>query len=238
MPRGVMTVALIVAVAGIVVVAGAYAFLPGVLGGMIERKLQSDLGLETEPRAEVSSDSPLAMLAGEFSGARVVLQQPVFGGVRADRAVIRLDPFHLDMLQTVLGGELHGRGIISGGLEVELSEREVERVVAASTKAPVSGVELDEDLLTLESSVSLLGVEVPISVEGKLLARSEYLVYRPVRASAMGFAVPEKVSRELVSGASFRHRLRDLPYGARMTGIKVMDESVVFSGTVERLALG
>ncbi len=233
-----MTVALIVAVAGIAVVAGAYAFLPGVLGGMVERKLQSDLGLQTQPRAELRSDSRLAMLAGDFSGARVALEQPVFGGVRTERAVIDLEPFDLDMFQILLGGELHGSEPVSGDLQVELSEREVERLVAASTDAPVSGVELDPDLLTLESSVSLLGAEVPVSVEGKLRTRSEYLVYRPVRASAMGFAVPEEVSSELVSGASFRRRLQDLPHGARITGVEVMDERVVFSGTVERLALG
>lgn len=224
--------------AGAVAVVGSYTFLPPMLEGMMGRGIQSRLGLESEPQAELTSDPPPRMLAGEFSHGRVVMKDPVFGGMRAERVAMDLDPFRVDMLEVVRSGELRSRDPLSGELRVELPEREVERVVVAAADVPVSGMDLVQDRIVLNSEVRVLGAEVPVSVEGKLRLRGRELVFRFIRAEAFGMTVPEKVSKDFLSGARFGYPLRGLPYGAKVTKVRVEEGSVILSGRVERLVLG
>ena len=66
--------------------------------------------------ADLASEPPPRMLAGEFARGRVVLDGPDFGGVRAERVAMDLDPFGVDMLSTVLTGNIRADEPLSGRL--------------------------------------------------------------------------------------------------------------------------
>lgn len=225
-------------IAGVVAVLGSYTFLPPVFEGMMGRGIQDRLELESAPAANLESNPAPGILAGEFSQGKVVLEEPDFAGVRAERVAMDLEPFGVDMLGTILAGQIRPDEPLSGKLRVELPEREVERAAMAAVDAPISGVKLEKDRVIIESGVRVLGAEIPVSIEGEPRLRGETLVFRPVRVEALGMEVPERMSRDLLSGARFEYPLRGLPYGAEVTGVRVEENRVVLSGRVERLTLG
>ena len=77
----------------VVVLIGPYTFLPSLLEYAVARDVKARLGIEKQPYVELKSDPPLRMLAGEFSGGRIVMKNTDLGNVTATRARIDLDPF-------------------------------------------------------------------------------------------------------------------------------------------------
>jgi hypothetical protein len=178
------------------------------------------------------------MLAGEFSGGRISIEDTRFGGVRAENATIDLDPFDVSVLESARTGTLRSEGPLSGTLRVEMPEEEVERLARAGTDVPVRGVELQRDGAIVRSAASVLGVEFPVSIRGTLLLRGEELVFEPQRVEALGSAVPEQLTQQVLAGRSFAYPLGELPYGAKISDVEVGEGRLILSGEVERIPLG
>ncbi|MDP9488396.1 MAG: DUF2993 domain-containing protein, partial [Actinomycetota bacterium] len=92
-----------------VVVIGPYTFLPSLLEYAFAHDVQARLGLQKAPKVELESDPPLRMIAGEFSGGEIRLRDAGLGGVRTERAVIDLDPFDVDVLESISQGSIVAR---------------------------------------------------------------------------------------------------------------------------------
>lgn len=224
---------------GAVLLIGSYTFLPALAGSFFGQTVRSGLGLATAPEVELKSEPPPALLAGEFAEGQVVMGEADFEGVRPDRVVIDLEPFELDVLRSMRSGNFETREPLSGSLRMELSEDEVARIAESSTEdVPVEEVRLEPGRMFVELGARVLGVEVPVSVEGDLELRREELAFEPRRVQAFGVPVPERLSERLVSQADFAYPLDDLPYDARISEVRLKKDRLVLSGDLESIPLG
>ncbi len=221
-----------------VVLVGVYIFLPSFVERMAAEGIQDRLGLENEPGVDLEGDSTPDMLAGEFSGGNISIEDARFGGVRADGVAIDLDPFDVNVLGSATTGALRSEEPLSGTLRVGVPEEEVARLARAGADVPVRGVELHRGGVTVGSAAPVFGVEVPVSVRGTLLLRGEDLVFEPQRVEAFGSAVPAGLTEQALAGTNFAYPLEGLPYGAKVSDVEVREDRLILSGEVERIPLG
>jgi LmeA-like phospholipid-binding len=222
---------------GSILLIGIYSFLPPMLESLLARDLQTRLGLPSAPEVELDGDPPPEMLAGEFSGGRVLLQDATLGGVRPDRVAIDLDPFGVDVLRSAASGALRLEEPLSGRVRAEIPEGELTRIAGAG-EYPVWGVSVEEGRMFVESEVEALGVVVPVSVVGEPEVRGTTLAFVPRRVRAAGAPVPEALSDELLAEAGFEYPLDDLPYGVRITDAETEEGRLVLSGAARNLPTG
>ncbi len=222
----------------LVVLIGTYTFLPAWLDNLFGESLKNELDLQSAPDVRLQSESPPAMLTGDFTQGKVSLSQADFGGVRPRRITIDLDPFDLNMLKSMRDGEFASEEPLSGNLRMEIPEKEVARIANSETEdITIEGVELEEDLVTVESETQILGVDVPVVVRGGMEIQEQQLSFEPHRVSAFGLQLPDGVSEELLSGTNFSCPLEDLPYDANISEIEVKKDYIVLSGRLEDIPL-
>ena len=221
--------------AAAVVLVGVYVFLPSFLEESAARDIQNRLGLESTPELELEMGSLPEMLAGRFAGGRVTVEGVEFGGIRAERVILDLDPLDLDLPASILQGAIESQKPLSGALRAEVSEEEISRLTRAAAEVPVRGVELEKDRVVVGSEASVLGLAVPVSVQGSLDLRGGRLIFEPQRVSALGTPVPEGMGERLLAGANVSYPLYGLARGARFTGVEVAEGHLVLSGEMERI---
>ncbi len=228
----------LILIAAAVLVVGTYTFLPPMLEGKVASNVQDSLSLGTTPEVDLRSDPPPAMLAGRFSGGNVSLGATDLGGVRAETVGLELDPFDLDVPASVRSGALRSERPLSGTLRAELSEAEVSRLVRSGSDVPIEDLRLGPDGVTVRSAATAFGFEVPVIVEGDLVLSGGELVFEPRRTTALGTAVPDEFSDQLLEQADLSYPLEGLPYGAEVTSVEVQTGRLVLAGQIERLRLG
>jgi hypothetical protein len=234
--RGVLA-AVLVPVAVVFLIA-PYTFLPSLLEYAVARDVQARLGAERQPDVKLESDPALGMLRGEFSGGRIVLKKTELGGVRTDRATIDLDPFDINVWASMMRGHVVDREPLSGELRAEVSEEEVSRLVEARSEMPVSGVDVKEGRMVVESEATVLGTQFPVAVKGAPGLRDGSLIFDPQSLEAAGIPVPEDLAQKLLAGADFEYSLDRLPYQTRITGVQTEDGLLVLEGRVPSIPLG
>lgn len=243
-PSKVPSLAWKTALAGIVLVVlalliGSYTFLPTLMGSLFGQTIQGGLGLATTPEVELKSKPPPSILTGEFAEGRVEMGAADFQGVRPDKVIIDLDPFELDVIQSMRNGTFESRGPLSGTLRLELPEKEVTRIAESRIEdVPIRDVQLEPGRTIVGLEARFLGVDVPVSVDGNLRLRQNELTFDPRGVEAFGVPIPERISERLLSQADFGYPLDDLPYDAKITGIKAEKDRLVLSGDIERIPVG
>lgn len=226
----------VTAILALVLLVGAYTFLPALVEGVAARNLESNLGLSRTPQVELTADPAYEILAGGFDSGRVVLTEPEFAGVRPERVRMRLDGFRLDLARSVREGGLRVRGPLTGDIRVVLSEEELERIARSGIESvPVREISISKDALTVGSSARVLGVSVPISVRGPISVEGGRIVYAPDEAAAFGTRLPADVTDRLLSGANFGYPVEDLPFSGEVTGIETGDGTLSLRGSVRDL---
>jgi hypothetical protein len=224
------------------VLVGAYTFLLSLAERTAAESIQDRLGLENKPGVELESASPANVLAGEFSGGHISIEDAQFGGVRAESASIDLDPFDISVLDSASSGVLRSEEPLSGTLRVDIPEEEVGRLARVGADVPVRGVDLSRDGVLVRSAAPVLGVEVPLSIRGTLRGtlhlRGEELVFEPQRVEALGSALPEGLAEQALAGTDFTYPLEGLPYGARISDVEAREGRLILSGEVDRIPLG
>ena len=211
--------------------------LPPVLEGLVARKVQEQLGLAERPAVELESDPRSGLLPGGFSGGEISVGGTDLGGVRAEGATMDLDPFSLDLGESVWSRTLVTEEPISGRVELALSEEEVSRLAEQNARVPINGVDLKRSGVTVESEASMLGFTLPVTVDGGVEVEGNALVFQPEDVRAAGVAVPADVADSLLAGTAFRYPVEDLPYGGRLTGVETVDGAVVLAGRVSGVDL-
>jgi hypothetical protein len=223
--------------AAVSLLVGTYVFVPPLLEQDVARSIEKELRLENTPEVELEKGSPQEVLAGRFSGGRVSMGAVDLGGARAERVVVNLDPFDLNLPATMLGRTIESEEQLSGTLRAEVSEKEVSRLARTQADVPVRDVELEEGEMVVGSEVPVLGVEIPVSVVGDMVLRDGELAFVPRGVSALGEPVPEEFTDELFAGADFSYPLGELPYGVEVTGVEVGDGRLVVSGALQHIPL-
>ena len=234
--RSVLVAVLLPVVA--VLVIGPYTFLPSILEYAVARDVQSRLGLEKAPEVNLESDPPLRMLSGEFSGGRIVLEDADLGGVRAQGAAIDLDPFDVDVVESLGRGSVVAREPLSGGLRVELGEAEVSRLAKRGADVPVRGVEVNETGVAVRSEAAFLGSTFPATATGDLRLSGGNLVFEPRSLEAAGMPVPQELADRLLEGTGFEYPLDGLPYRSEITRVETAEGRLVLVGRVPRVPVG
>jgi hypothetical protein len=223
----------------VVFLLGPYTlFLPSLLEYAVARDVKARLGVEKQPDVELKSDSSLRMLAGEFSGGRIVLKNTDLGNVTATRARIDLDPFDINVWATMRKGHVVDRDPRSGDVRVDVPESEVSRLAKAQSEIPINDVDVHQDGVVVGSEVSVLGKRFPASIEGDLGLHDGELVFEPQGLTAAGVRVPDELADRLLVEEYFEYPLDRLPYRARITGVEAEDGRIVLSGRVPSIPLG
>ena len=151
----------------LLVVLAPYTFLPPLLESVVARTFQDQLGLERTPEVELESDPAPMMYAGSFSKALVSMEGVELGGVKTDKVGMELDPFNLNIVESVTSGTVSTEQPLSGRLQVELSEDNASSLAKTVLAVPVQDVELEEGQVILKLA---LGFGSPVSVRGPLQA--------------------------------------------------------------------
>ena len=92
--------------------------------------------------------------------------------------------------------------------------------------------------MVVGSEVPALGMQAPVSVQGRLLLRGERLVFQPRRVSAPGAEVSEVVAGQVLEGINPSYPLEGIPYGAEISGVEVAENRLILSGELRRIPLG
>ena len=224
---------------GAVLVVGTYTVLPPLVEGYVARNLQESLGLPETPEVDLTSDPAPLMLLGEFADGRVSLPPSVAGNVRPEEVAIDLDPFDVDVTASVSDGALRTEAQVTGGLRVELSEAEVNRIATSQVSSfPITGVDLRQGSVFVGSEVDVFGFPVPVGVEGGVEVADGSLIFVPGRVEAFGTTVPEDVSAALLEGTSFVYPLGEQFGGSVITGAELLEDRVVLTGELGELPVG
>jgi hypothetical protein len=222
----------------VIFLVGPYTlFLPSLLEYGVGRDVQARLGAEEQPAVELKSDPPLRMLAGEFSGGRIVMKNTDLGQVKARRVRIDLDPFDINVWATIKSGHVVAREPLSGALRVDLPEAEVSRLARAKSEIPIRGVDVQEGGVVVRSEVSALGTRFPVSVEGDPGLQDGKLIFKPEDLTAAGIQVPDDLADRLLPGTYFEQSLDRLPYQIRITSVEAESGRLVLSGRLPSLPL-
>jgi hypothetical protein len=233
--RGLLIILVVVAALALVL---PYFVLPPVLENIVARNVQDRLGLAEQPAVELDSDPQWEMLLGEFSGGKVSVGETDLGGVRSEDASMDLDPFSVDVRESVQSRTAVVQGPVSGQVRLTVSEEEVSRLARQNADVPVNGVELTRDGATVESEASFLGATFPVTVDGGVGVEGDALVFQPETVRAAGMTVPPDLADSLLAGTAFRYPVEGLPYAGRLTGAETQEGAVVLTGRVSGVELG
>ena len=217
---------------------GPYTFLPSLFEYAIARDVQSRLGVEKQPEVTLKSDPQLEMLRGEFSGGHILFRNVDLGLVRAERAEIDLDPFDVNVWATMRDGRVVDKEPLSGDLRVEVSEDELARLAEKGSEVPITGLDVNKEGVVIRSVASVLGTQIPVSVQGDLALRDGDLVFEPRGLEAAGVPVPDELADRLLAGADFDYPLDRLPPHIKITGIQTESGRIVLDGRVPSIPLG
>ena len=234
--RGALVAVLVPVV--VVFLIGPYTFLPSLIEYAVATDVQNRLGIEKRPEVKLRSDPPLAMLKGEFSGGRVAMRNVDLGGVRAEKASIDLDPFDIDVWDTMKSGRVVDRQPLSGALKIEVPEEEIASLARKNSGMPVTGVRVRRDVVLIDSEASALGTQFPVSVQGDLIVEDGDLVFEPYALEAAGVPVPDELADRLLSGADFGYPLDRLPYQTTIDAVETEEGKIVLEGRVPSIPLG
>ncbi|MBA2376280.1 MAG: DUF2993 domain-containing protein [Rubrobacter sp.] len=219
-----------VAVVAAVFVVGPFTFLPSVVGGLVAQNIQADFGLAEAPEVELrNDDAPLEMLLGEFTGGEVSMRGAEFGGVRTESVDVDLDPFDVDMRESITSRSLRSEDL-RGDLRIEISEEEVARLAESRADVPVSGVDLSGEEMVVDTSVSLLGNAIPVSVRGGVGFEGGGISFLPGSIAIAGASLPEETTADILEELEVSFELEGLPSGTEIQEAGVEEGAVVLTG--------
>jgi hypothetical protein len=222
----------------VVFLIGPYTYLPSLLEYAVAQDVKTRLGVEKQPYVKLKSNPPLRMLAGEFSGGRIVMKNTDLGNLTATRARIDLDPFDINLWATVKKGHVVYREPLSGDVRVDVPESEVSRLAMAGSEIPIQDVDVQDGGVVVRSEVTVLGTHLPVSIEGRPGLRDGELIFEPQSLTAAGTQVPDELADRLLAGTSFEYPLNRLPYQTTITGVEAEEGRIILSGRVPSIPLG
>ncbi len=126
-----------------------YTILPPLLESMVARTVQTEV--------ELGSDPPPAMYFGSFSEARISVRGYEIGGLETEYVALELDPFDLNLLQSLTTRTVSTAQPLSGGLQIKLSDESALRLSQLGLAVPPRNIELTQDQI-----LSILSGQIPM----------------------------------------------------------------------------
>jgi hypothetical protein len=223
----------------LLIVLAPFTVLPALLESVTARILQDQLGLKETPAVEIESSPAPMMYAGSFSRALVSAKGVELGGVTTENVVMDLDPFNLNLLESVTSGTVSTEQPLSGKLHMELSEDSALHLAQAGSAVPVQDIEFEEDQVVLRLA---LGFGSPTAVRGRLFLQNDLLIFQPQRVDeAPGVVTAEQILAVTgfaypTSGLPFAKS--GLPFGVEASGVEVRKDHLTLSGEMQKIPLG
>lgn len=221
------------AVIALILIIGAYTFLPGVVSDRVAAGIQEDFGLDREPEVTVTSDPQLDILRGGFSGGKVNIGAGQLFGFDVESIDVNLDPFDIDVRRSIFGRELVYETASSGTMTATVSSEEVARV--ALEESDVDGVSLSGGQLVVQREPRLFGdLTLPVEVRGELALRNpQLLVYTPQDVSVSGVGIPEDTADQILSGIELDFPIEEVGEGVTLREAEVEGDQLVLTGDIE-----
>ena len=134
-----------------------YTILPPLLESMVARTVQDQVGLARPPEVELGSDPPPTMYFGSFSTARIAVRGYEISGLETESVALELDPFDLNLLQSVTTRTVSTAQPLSGDLQIKHSEKNALRLSQLGLVVPPQNIELTQDQI-----LSILSGQIPM----------------------------------------------------------------------------
>jgi hypothetical protein len=148
---------LFVLLVAVLVALAPYTVLPGVLESLVARTIQDRVGLAQAPEVEIGSSPPPMMYAWSFSKARIAVKGYELSGLPTKYVALELDPFDLNLIESVTNRTVSTAQPLSGRLQVKLSKATSLRLSQAGLGTPQQNVELTHDQI-----LAILSGQVPM----------------------------------------------------------------------------
>jgi hypothetical protein len=148
---------LFVLLLAVLVALAPYTVLPGLLESLVARTIQDRVGLARPPEVELGSSPPPMMYAGSFSEARISVKGYELGGVPTRSVALELDPFDLNLIESMTNRTVSTEQPLSGRLQIKLAKATSLRLSQAGIPSPPQNVELSQDQI-----LAILSGQVPM----------------------------------------------------------------------------
>ena len=211
----------------LLIVLAPYTILPPMMGSLVGRILQDQLGLQKTPQVAVESSPGLMMYAGSFSKAHVSVEGFELAGVKTDRIVMVLGPFNVNIIESATSSELSTEKPLSGVLRGEFSEENTLRLAQLGAAVPVQEIQLEDDEVVLKMAV---GLGSPATVRGRLFLQDGSLIFEPRQI--------EGAPQQLLAVVGFANPVSGLPFGAEISGVDVRKDRLILSARMQKIPLG
>ena len=215
----------------LLVVLAPYTILPALLESVVARAFQNQLGLDQTPEVEIESSPAPMMYAGSFSKALISVQGIKLAGVKTENAVLELDPFDVNILESVTSGMLSTAQPLSGALHLDLSEDSALRLAQGRTPVPVQDIQLEKNEVVLTLA---LGYGSVVSVRGRPLLQNGTVIFQPQKVEEAPAGV---TPAQVLALTTFQYPVSGLPYGAKVSGLQVRKDHVILSGRIVEIPL-
>ncbi len=126
-----------------------YTILPPLLESVVARTVQDQV--------ELGSDPPPKMYFGSFSEARISVRGYEISGLETEYVALELDPFDLNLLQSVTTRTVSTAQPLSGSLQIKLSDKSALRLSQLGLAVPPQNIDLTQDQI-----LSILSGQIPM----------------------------------------------------------------------------
>ena len=195
--------------------------------------LQREYDLDRRPVVQVRDFPFLPHLAtGRFSAIDVAATDLRARGVNAARLLLQLRDVRVP--REVLFGEPGGVDVGRAEGQVELTEAEVNRLVAA--RLPGASLTVTRDGLRVRLRTELLGQPLEVVATGSLGVRGDAIAFTP-DSVRLGDGVDPALESQLAPRLTFEVPLPDLPAGLKLERVETRPGAVVIGGRAAAVRL-
>ncbi|MET9318162.1 DUF2993 domain-containing protein [Kribbella sp. NPDC003505] len=169
----------------------------------------------------------LPQLAKEdFSKVTLTMEKPTFSGVPGEDLKVELQNVHVP--RSLLTQQSGAVTVDATDLRLQLSPRELGRLAVKSTGLEGLTMTVVDGRLHVKAAVRSFTVDVPITPEVK---DGRVALTLGKLADSIPAPVQDAIRSQLAGGIT----VPELPFGAQLTGISVVDNSVVLTAVVKDL---
>ena len=169
----------------------------------------------------------LPQLAKEdFSKVTLTMEKPTFSGVPGEDLKVELQNVHVP--RSLLTQQSGAVTIDTTDLQLQLSPRELARLAVRSTGLEGLSLAVVDGRLHAKASIRGFNLDVPITpqvTDGRVA----------LALGQMSDSIPSYVQDAIRSQLATGITLPELPFGAQLTGIRVVDNSVVVTAAAKDL---
>ncbi|MET9271241.1 DUF2993 domain-containing protein [Kribbella sp. NPDC003557] len=162
----------------------------------------------------------------DFSKVTLTMEKPTFSGVPGEDLKVELQDVHVP--RSLLTQQSGAVTVAATDLRLQLSPRELARLAVKSTGLEGLSFVVVDGKLHAKASIRGIAFDVPILPQ---VQQGKVMLGLGELSDSIPSYVREAVQNQLAQGVT----LPELPFGAQLTGISVVDNSVVLTAAVKDL---